>query len=194
MHSLHPMLRISGVCILCSCLLFSSYSYMISEEIVETWPYFPRFHALYAGRPNVTPIAITTGIGPNGPRTQWVQRPDDYIHPDLLALSNIPTTPAPAATQPGALTASRSFGSDQTNLYEPATPSPTTSYPPLASQQPISASPISATPVSATPASRPPKPSTASRQTVIKHKIVQMVPKKRTLADSILDISKYVAL
>jgi hypothetical protein len=69
---------------------------MFLEEIVETWPYFPRFHALYAGRPNVTPIAITTGIGPNGPRTQWVQRPDDYIHPDLLALSNIPTTPAPA--------------------------------------------------------------------------------------------------
>jgi hypothetical protein len=63
-------------------------------------------------RPNITPIVITTGVGPHGPKTLHVQAPDDsQIDPVLLALSQnttaastidnvIPTQPStPALTQ-----------------------------------------------------------------------------------------------
>ena len=129
------------------------------------------------------PIAITTGIGPSRPRTQWIQRPDDYIHPDLLALSNLPSTLTLPATQQ-ALTTSQSFASDHTNIYELAMPSPAAPQPPLALPQPTSSG----------LASWPPRPSTASCQPVVKPKIIQIIPKKCSLADSILDISKYVVI
>ncbi|KAF8054710.1 hypothetical protein FPV67DRAFT_1644943 [Lyophyllum atratum] len=86
-------------------------SFFIEDEIVRVWPYFPRMHALFGSRPNVTPIAVTTGVGPNGLQTQWFQCPDDFIDPVLLNTPERPVASAP--TQP--LTVTRSFGSEHTN-------------------------------------------------------------------------------
>ncbi|KAJ7282936.1 hypothetical protein C8J57DRAFT_55130 [Mycena rebaudengoi] len=46
-------------------------------SIEKDFPFFPRLHLLLATRPNVTPIAITTGLGPTGPSTLYYQRPDE---------------------------------------------------------------------------------------------------------------------
>ncbi|KZT27137.1 hypothetical protein NEOLEDRAFT_1176927 [Neolentinus lepideus HHB14362 ss-1] len=48
--------------------------------IVAEWPFFPRFHKILAGCPNVTPIASCTG--PNGAKTLHVQSPSS--RPDSL--------------------------------------------------------------------------------------------------------------
>jgi hypothetical protein len=153
--------------------ILQPYMLVIStEEIIAAWQYFPRFHALYASRPNVNPITITTGIGPTGPQTQWLQRPDDFIDPALHE-AEPPSTPVP-------LTASRSFGSDHTNIYEPVTPSP---HPPPASQPPASS------------ATCLPKPSTAYRHAIDQLKAtVQVVPKKRTVIDVLVDASRYALM
>jgi hypothetical protein len=143
-----------------------------TEEIVAAWPYFPRFHVLYASRPNVNPITISTGICPTGPQTQWLQRPDDFIDPALRE-AEPPSTPSP-------LTASRSFGSDQTNIYDLVTPSP---HPPPASQPPASS------------ATRLPKPSTAHRHAIDQMKAtIQVVPKKHTVIDVLVDASRYALI
>jgi hypothetical protein len=183
---LNPMLSISGVC---TSNHFVSTSHLTLldihiEEIIRAWPYFPRFHALYAGRPNVNPIAVTTGIGPTGPQTQWLQRPDDFIDPTLREREVPSTSPAtPSAVSP-ALAATRSFGSEQTNTYEPATPP--------SSQLPVS-NPPSQPPTSST--ARPPKPSTASHQAIDKLKAtIQVIPKKRSVVEVLMDASKYVPM
>jgi len=184
MIQLHLMLSISGVC---SSNHFVSTSHLILfnihlEEIIHAWPYFPRFHALYAGHPNVNPIAVTTGIGPTGPQTQWLQCPDDFIDPTLQEREASSTSPAtPSAVSP-ALAATRSFGSEQTNTYEPATPP--------SSQPPVS-NPCSQPPTSSTACA--PKSSTASCQAIDKLKAtIQVVPKKRSMVEVLMDASKYV--
>ncbi|KAJ7273930.1 hypothetical protein C8J57DRAFT_1506044 [Mycena rebaudengoi] len=47
------------------------------EEIIKCYPFFPRLHVIFATRPNVTPIAISTGLGPSGPSTVYYQPPDE---------------------------------------------------------------------------------------------------------------------
>ncbi|KAF8056303.1 hypothetical protein FPV67DRAFT_1531959 [Lyophyllum atratum] len=143
----------------------------IWDEIVRVWPYFPRMHALFGSRPNVTPIAVTTGVGPNGLQTQWFQRPDDFIDPVLLNTPERPVASAP--TQP--LTATRSFGSEHTN-YEPGTPTP---------------SQVSRSQVSGSLLPRYAKPSSASRDAIERLKASNStVPKKRSAIDQLLELSK----
>lgn len=43
------------------------------EKIVAEFPFFPRLHRLYCTRPNSTPPAITTGVGPDGRSTVYLQ-------------------------------------------------------------------------------------------------------------------------
>ncbi|KAF9232460.1 hypothetical protein BU15DRAFT_81226 [Melanogaster broomeanus] len=45
----------------------------IWDEIVEAFPFFPALHRIFSTRPNVTPIAITTGVGPHGKKTVHFQ-------------------------------------------------------------------------------------------------------------------------
>ncbi|THU90651.1 hypothetical protein K435DRAFT_864091 [Dendrothele bispora CBS 962.96] len=58
-------------------------------------------HKFFATRPNVTPIVATTGLGPNGARTVWIQPRDsasisnENIDPVLLAISNPPPAAPP---------------------------------------------------------------------------------------------------
>jgi hypothetical protein len=143
-----------------------------TEEIVAAWPYFPRFHVLYASHPNVNPITITTGIGPTGPQTQWLQCPDDFINPALRD--------AEPSSTPSPLTASCSFGSDQTNIYDLVTPSP---HPPPALQPPADS------------VTHLPKPSTAHHHAIDQMKAtIQVVPKKRTVIDVLVDASRYALM
>jgi hypothetical protein len=66
-----------------------------AEEIERAFPFFPRRHAIFASRPNVTPICITTALGPSGRSTVWYQPPDHLIDPQLLAIS----LPAPVPSE-----------------------------------------------------------------------------------------------
>jgi len=146
---------------------------------MRSWPFFPRFHALYATCPNVNPIAVTTGVGPNGPSTQWIQRPDYFIDPILLADDRTGASALPVFVEgPSApLTPLRPFGTDSTNYYEAGTPPP----------------PNTATPLPTPSASCTPKPSTGSRQAIEKMKAnlrIASNSKKRAFMDEILDVTK----
>lgn len=44
-----------------------------AEAIKQEFPFFPCLHQFVATCPNITPITITTGIGPNGPQTIHIQ-------------------------------------------------------------------------------------------------------------------------
>ncbi|KAJ7494069.1 hypothetical protein FB451DRAFT_450903 [Mycena latifolia] len=46
------------------------------EEITQKFPYFPEMHKFLAARSNITPPAVTTGVGPNGRRIVHLQAPD----------------------------------------------------------------------------------------------------------------------
>jgi hypothetical protein len=143
--------------------------FFTEEIIIAAWPYFLRFHALYASHPNVNPITIMTGIGPTGPQTQWLQRPDDFIDPALRD-----------AEPPSPLTASCSFGSDQTNIYDLVTPSP---HPPPALQPPAGS------------VTHLPKPSTAHHHAIDQMKAtIQVVPKTCTVIDVLVDASRYALM
>ncbi|KAJ7081235.1 hypothetical protein C8R44DRAFT_653212, partial [Mycena epipterygia] len=60
----------------------------IWAQIEQEFPFFPRLHQIFATRPNVTPIAITTGVGPRGPSTLYVQPPDESFTPAQVAQIN----------------------------------------------------------------------------------------------------------
>ncbi|KAG1735302.1 uncharacterized protein EDB91DRAFT_1250517 [Suillus paluster] len=43
------------------------------DQIKNDFPFFPDLHHIFAARPNITPIAITTGVGPHGKKTLHMQ-------------------------------------------------------------------------------------------------------------------------
>jgi len=43
------------------------------EQIEQQFSFFPRLHPIMASRSNVTPITVTTGVGPNGRKTVYYQ-------------------------------------------------------------------------------------------------------------------------
>ncbi|THU93189.1 hypothetical protein K435DRAFT_861714 [Dendrothele bispora CBS 962.96] len=71
------------------------------DDLCKRWAPFSQLHKFFATRPNVTPIVATTGLGPNGARTVWIQPRDsasisnENIDPVLLALSNPPPAAPP---------------------------------------------------------------------------------------------------
>lgn len=166
--------------IMIHCLVELSINCPLTEEIVREFRFFPRLHCMYAARPNIVPIAITTGVGPSGPRTQWIQRPDtpsdNVIDPALLEDNlndlNIPDS-LPSSSPPPSSQQSRAFGTDHTNTVPPSTPAPS-----LRND-------------GENTLSRPPKPSSASCQKLDGIKAtISMVPKKRTLTDAVIEMSK----
>lgn len=75
------------------------------DKIIKDFPFFPELHWLFSTRPNITPIAVTTGVGPGGHQTIHYQAPDEVegpvrpepvIDPQLLALG----VPVPPPAQP----------------------------------------------------------------------------------------------
>lgn len=45
---------------------------------MSAFPFFPRLHRLYCARPNSTPPAITTGVGPEGRSVVYLQPPHGF--------------------------------------------------------------------------------------------------------------------
>ena len=133
------------------------------EKINQEFPYFSELHKLFGARGNVVPVAVTMGVGPNGAQTIFYQPPDE--HPDLQ--------PAPVIDP--ALLALELSPEPQTPVQVPQTP---------AGVRPVSAVDSTNT--------RGPKASTASRLAHEKAAAIQVVPQKRSVAESLLDISRYV--
>ena len=77
------------------------------DEIEKEFIFFPALHRIFASRPNVTPIVITTGVGPHGPKTTWIQPPGDNSNIDPVLLNE--DRNCMAASQPSR---ERSFGSE----------------------------------------------------------------------------------
>ncbi|KAM6491159.1 hypothetical protein JOM56_013398 [Amanita muscaria] len=137
------------------------------EQIEKEFKFFPRLHQIFAARPNVTPIVITTGVGPHGMKKLWYQPPDDVNadetpeHTELLhptCSSPFPSTPTPVHSAQG-----RAFGVDLTR---------TVNIPPANR-------------------SRAPKPSVVSCEAIEKARLnIQKIPQKRTLIDTMLDIQE----
>lgn len=151
------------------------------EKIEQEFKFFPRLHCIFASRPNVTPIAITTALGPNGPKTTYYQPPDSVIDPQLLdqprasgsriqaATPSSPTTPE---SPPPSF--SQSMGSNTPN-----TPFiPTINY---GGEEKIP---------TLTP-KRSAKPSLMSREALGKAQVaIQKVPAKRTIIDVLSDLQR----
>ncbi|KIK00664.1 hypothetical protein K443DRAFT_132596 [Laccaria amethystina LaAM-08-1] len=78
-----------------------SFYIMGNEEIEEDFPFFPTLHCIWASHPNVTPIVITTALGPQGSKTVWYQPPnnnnsaDDNSNIDPWLLNEPVATVAP---------------------------------------------------------------------------------------------------
>lgn len=137
------------------------------EQIEKEFKFFPRLHQIFAARPNVTPIVITTGVGPHGMKKLWYQPPDDVnadetpehtkpLHPTCG--SPFPSTPTPVHPAQG-----RAFGVDLTR---------TVNIPPANR-------------------SRAPKLSVVSYEAIEKARLnIQKVPQKRTLIDTMLEIQE----
>ncbi|KAK0448405.1 uncharacterized protein EV420DRAFT_1647294 [Desarmillaria tabescens] len=78
------------------------------EKIALEWPYFPELYSFMSTRPNITPIAVTTGVGPHGHETVVMQAltnqmshiDDSNIDPVLLQLSTPQDQPIPAPQTP----------------------------------------------------------------------------------------------
>ena len=160
---------------------------IFAEEIEKIFPFFPRLHAIFASRPNVTPICITTALGPNGRSTVWYQPPDHLIDPQLLAISSLARVPMEMSHTNSQIaptgTPSRIFGSDMANEAVPASQD---------SQLPPTPTPgIENIPIR----TQTPKPSTFSNDILAKARAsIQAVPKKRTLGETLMDIQRLAYL
>lgn len=133
------------------------------EKINQEFPYFSELHKLFGTRGNVVPVAVTTGVGPNGAQTIYYQPPDErsdirpepVIDPALLAWEPSPEPPTPTQV--------------------PRTPANVRPMPGADSKN-----------------TRGPKASTTSRLAHEKAAAIRIVPQKRSVAESLLDISRYV--
>jgi hypothetical protein len=150
---------------------------ILLEQIEKDFKFFPRLHQIFASRPNVTPIVITTGLGPHGRKTVWYQPPDDE-----LPHASGPLPPFTPIRSP-----SRAFGTDVTpaivNQIAAApisTPVPPATFPDNSVAPPPSSSGQCA-----------PKSSAISREAIEKARsYIEKVPQKRTLLDTLIEIQE----
>ncbi len=162
---------------------------LLSEQIEKEFKFFPCLHQIFTARPNVMPIVITTGLGPQGMKKVWYQPPDDmnpseiYEHVrSLQTEGNAPSTP-----QTPAQTAHWGFGMDLTtmvNILQSAasTPAPNRSISEKENPNTVCKP-------------RALKASVLSQEALDKdHLSIQRVPQKRTLINTMLDMQAYVII
>ncbi|KAH9971582.1 hypothetical protein BGW80DRAFT_1460533 [Lactifluus volemus] len=158
------------------CVKTPPHAVNIWKQIEQEFPFFPTLHRIFASRPNVTPIVVTTALGPQGQKTVWYQPPDDNsnIDPELLKES-VP----PAA---GHLMPQRecSFGNYASGFVNTDPPSPEPASQAVNIKK------------SATPGpQRGPKPSMVSRDAMENaRKAVAKLPQKRSIADTLMEIQR----
>ncbi|KAG1860201.1 hypothetical protein DFJ58DRAFT_874981 [Suillus subalutaceus] len=161
----------------------------IWDEIIQKFPFFPVLHRILLSRPNVTPIAVTTGVGPRGKKTLHYQAPsdseDDNSAPPLTpvqrqqmqCLHDILTVAAPATHHP-----SPSFEQFHDSPFDEDT---------WAGDNKKENTPLPSPPV-ATPAGCPPKSSALSPDILDKAKQrIAKIPKKRSM-DEMLNIEHFL--
>jgi hypothetical protein len=51
-----------------------------TEQITNEFEFFPRMHKMLSARPNINPPIITTGVGPQGRHSIYLQPPEGGIH------------------------------------------------------------------------------------------------------------------
>ncbi|KAG1902386.1 uncharacterized protein F5891DRAFT_978702 [Suillus fuscotomentosus] len=148
-----------------------------SNEIVEQFQFFPVLHRILSSRPNVTPIAITTGVGPQGRKTMHYQPPSDDEGPEFVPeqLSQIQSLHTALQNEAAHRGISPSFESSFDAIVDPSDYSQPLcdvddkeNDPPASSQS---------TPTSMTNLNK-------ARQHISK------VPKKRTLDETLIDMQK----
>ncbi|KAG2090285.1 hypothetical protein BD769DRAFT_1679708 [Suillus cothurnatus] len=87
--------------------------------ITAKWPFFPNCHRIWATRPNINPLAVTTGVGPHSRCVTIMQPPDDglqNIDPVLLAESDAACSSATAV--PETLKSQAAFATDMSNTLK----------------------------------------------------------------------------
>ena len=165
--------------------LFIYSSNSLPEEIEKEFPFFPTLHHIFASRPNVTPIVITTALGPQGPKTVWYQPPDDNsnIDPQLLDTGVHAVVQTPQRE--------RSFGDDVSGLVN-ADPNPAPHAVNVGDTVNVMKQNI---PAKTPGPQRSPKLSSASRSAMENaRQAVSKLPQKRSLADTLMEIQRYFIL
>ncbi|KAI5985954.1 hypothetical protein EDD15DRAFT_2200333 [Pisolithus albus] len=158
----------------------------IWDEIVQECPFFPILHCIFSSRPNITPIAVTTGVGPHGRKTVHFQPPsDDEGSGPVLSgdqMSQVRTlqdvlnaemahhgvvSPSFELPEDMGFSGEASFSEEQEKENSPVPPQP-----------------------SATPIGKQ-KPSSFSSGSIDKAKQrISLVPKKRSFEETLLDMQR----
>ncbi|KAG1881285.1 hypothetical protein F4604DRAFT_1922298 [Suillus subluteus] len=158
----------------------------IWDEIVAKFPFFPVLHQILSSRPNITPIAVTTGVGPHGKKTLHFQPPsdnkDDDIppftpsqHMQMQSLHDILTAAVPRRELSPSFESSQDpFVLDTLNNDIRYDDGEKENAPP---------------PSQVTPARRPPKPSSMSQDILERVKqCIAKVPKKRGMEEVLVEL------
>jgi hypothetical protein len=150
------------------------------EQIKKYFRYFPELHQLWATRPNVNPPAITTGVGPHGRSTLYIQPLDDC---------NID----PALRDPP-VNFSRSFGTNTTNTVPQASlPIPFTQSNTLPSTPASRSSVESGTSNENETPSATPRPKSYLDEALAKARAsIKKIPQKWSFEDRIIELQEYV--
>jgi len=145
-----------------------------TEQIKQEFPFFPTLHRIFASRPNVTLIVITTTLGPQGHKTVWYQPPDNNsnIDPELLkeSVSSAAGYPTPQREW--------SFGNNASGFVNANAPGP----------EPVSQA-VNIEKSNMPGSQHGPKPSMASRDAIENVcKAISKLPQKCSLADTLMEI------
>ena len=151
------------------------------EQIKKDFRYFPELHQLWAAHPNVNPPAITTGVGPHGGSTLYIQPLDN---------SNID----PALRDPP-VNFRCSFGTDTTDtvpqaplpaLFTQSNTLPSTPTSRLSSQPRIGNE-------NETPSVSHPK-SYLDEALAKAHTSIKKIPQKWSFEDHIIELQEYISI
>ena len=151
------------------------------EQIKKDFCYFPELHQLWATCPNVNPPAITTGVGPQGRSTLYIQPLDNSnIDPALQdppvnfshSFSTNTTNTVPQAPLPAPFTQSNTL---------PSTPTSCLSSQPRMGNE------------NETPSVSHPK-SYLDEALVNTHTSMKKIPQKRSFEDCIIELQEYVSI
>ncbi|KAF6748739.1 hypothetical protein DFP72DRAFT_1074080 [Ephemerocybe angulata] len=156
------------------------------QEINSAFPFFGRLHRQTATRPNVVPIVVTTGVGPHGSQSLWLQPRNQG------AVNNLSSQAAPALDDNLSSQALDNFlGINTTKTLGQGAPlSRSSSFSSVHSESQAPPPPLSQLPPSAQSSKRPPKLSTQARAAADKIASVKLVPQKRSLQETLSDITE----
>ncbi|KAG1728874.1 uncharacterized protein EDB91DRAFT_1060292 [Suillus paluster] len=161
----------------------------IWDEIVEQFKFFPVLHQILSSCPNVTLIAITTGVGPHGRKTVHYQPPSDDEGPELASenfsqIQSLHTALQNEAAQHGI---SPSFESPFNNIIDPSDFSQ-----PLYDVNDKENDPPPSSQSTPTPTTkRALKSSSMLQDSLTKaRQRISKVPKKRTLDETLINMQK----